>query len=59
MPLLDILLQSGDDQISQEEHRGNIGVLKDINVQYLDDVCEELILICPPNTIIGGRIIIS
>lgn len=58
--ILDIVLQNGDDQISQEEYRGDIVNITDINVQYIDDVCKELILICPVNIgSIGGRIIIS
>ena len=59
MALLDILLQNGDDQISQEENRGDIGTIQDINIQYLDEVCEELVFICPASTGGGGRILIS
>lgn len=40
MALLDICLTEGDSRISQEENRGNVGVLTDVNVT--SQVSEEI-----------------
>lgn len=42
MALLDICLSEGDSMISQEEARGNIGVITDQNIGYTDSVSNEI-----------------
>lgn len=42
MALLDICLSEGDSQISQEENRGNVGVLTDVCVANTTSVSEEV-----------------
>lgn len=42
MALLDICLSEGDSQISQEEARGNIGVLTDVCAANTTQISEEI-----------------
>jgi len=42
MALLDICVTEGDDSITQEESRGNIGVITDMEIDYTDSMVSEI-----------------